>query len=206
MRDTVARAVDAALKGRRVTMRYASLSSNRTKEYVVEPYRLWYADGGTYLIAWVPEYDELRTFAVERIEALAVSDERFEARPVPTDPFSRSVGAFQGSEPEAVAIEFAPAVASYVRGREWHRSQAIEEGPDGSVVMRLDVSIDPPLRRWILGFGSLARVLAPAALVEEISGELRQARDRYETRPRMARMRLDDGGRPATILPAERLA
>jgi predicted DNA-binding transcriptional regulator YafY len=188
LRDIVARAFHAALHHRRVTMRYASASSARTKEHTVEPHRLWYADGGTYLIAWVPEYGELRTFAMERIETLAVEDERFEPHPVPTEPFSRSLGAFTGPA-EAVAVEFAPQAAPYVRSREWHRSQEIEDRGDGSIVLRLDVSIDPPLRRWILGFGSLARVLAPASLAQEILNEIQQAREQYAPRLEMARAR-----------------
>ena len=34
-------------------------------EYIVEPLRLSYAEGGLYLTAWVPAYLEIRTFAAE---------------------------------------------------------------------------------------------------------------------------------------------
>ena len=48
-------------------MRYHSFSSNREKEYMIEPYRLVFAQGGLYVVAFVPEYGQLRTFAVDRI-------------------------------------------------------------------------------------------------------------------------------------------
>jgi len=38
-----------------------------TKSYVVHPHRLAYAQGGLYLLAFVPAYGEIRTFAVERL-------------------------------------------------------------------------------------------------------------------------------------------
>ena len=59
-------------------MRYHSFSSNREKDYVIEPYRLVFAQGGLYLVAFVPEYKQLRTFAVERILSLSLTEERFE--------------------------------------------------------------------------------------------------------------------------------
>ncbi len=63
----VAQLLDATLHHRRVEMRYHSFSSNRDKAYAVEPQRLVFAQGGLYLLAFVPEYDELRTFSVDRI-------------------------------------------------------------------------------------------------------------------------------------------
>ena len=74
--------------------------------------------------------------------------------------------------------------ADYVVHREWHKSQTFEMRPDGSALMRLDVSIDQPLRRWILGFGAAARVVAPLRLAQEILECLEDARERYM--PRLA--------------------
>ncbi len=47
------------------------------RSYLVHPYRLAYAQGGLYLLAYVPEYGEVRTFAVERIEDISLLEERF---------------------------------------------------------------------------------------------------------------------------------
>ena len=86
-------------------MRYASASSRRTKEYVVEPQRLAFAQGGIYLFAWVPEYQQMRTFAAERIETFALMDETFEPRPLPLEPFGDSLGVNTG-KPEKIVLEF----------------------------------------------------------------------------------------------------
>src|SRR5262249_55407555 len=73
----VARALDATLHQRQAQITYYSKSSERTKSYLVHPYRLAYAQGGLYLIAYVPEYEEVRTFAVERIQEISLLEERF---------------------------------------------------------------------------------------------------------------------------------
>jgi predicted DNA-binding transcriptional regulator YafY len=187
-REIAARAIDASLSCRRVEMRYDSASSGRAKNYVVEPLRLSYADGGVYLLAYVPDYQQVRTFALERIQTLAMTDEHFEPRALPPEPFANSLGVHSGA-PERIEVEFDPQVAAFVTSREWHRSQEIVEREDGSVLVRLCVCNDAPLRRWIHSFGPLARVVFPSTLAREIYEEIEEARERYA--PRLEALKMD---------------
>ena len=179
-RDRVAKLLDATLHHRRASMRYFSLSSGREKVYEIEPQRLLFAPGGLYLLARVPEYGELRTFAVDRIRSISVSDERFTPAELAGDAFAHSLGVNEGP-PEHIEIAFEPRIAPYVRGRRWHASQQIGDRADGAVVMSLDVCNDWALRSWILSFGPLARVLAPESLAAQIRDELERARSVYAT-------------------------
>ena len=174
----VAQLLDATLHHRRIEMRYHSFSSNRDKAYSVEPQRLVFAQGGLYLLAFVPEYDELRTFSVDRILGLSLTEERFEPKTLSEDAFAHSLGVHQGP-PERVEIAFEPGMSRYVRDRIWHPSQEIDEQSDGGLILRLTVSNDWALRSWILGFGALARVLAPAELATQILEEVERTRSRY---------------------------
>jgi len=70
-------------------------------------------------------------------------------------------------------------VAEYVKERDWHKSQHLDTQPDGSLLMRLEVCDDRPLRSWIHSFGPLARVVAPKQLAQEIFEEIEEARERY---------------------------
>ena len=123
-----AKSVDALMQSilgrRRVRMRYHSFSSQQIKDYIVEPYRLAYAQGGLYLQAFVPDYSEMRTFAVQRIEQAVALEESFNpVESADTPKSSRdSLGAFSGT-PETVVIEFTADEAPYVREREFHASQ-----------------------------------------------------------------------------------
>ena len=174
----VAQLVEATLQQRRVSMRYHSFSSNREKTYVLEPYRLLFGQGGLYVIGMVPEYGELRTFAVDRIAQVSPTEERFEPLELPDDAFAHSLGVNQGT-PEQIVVAIAPTLARYVRERIWHPSQVIEDQPDGSIRVTLHVVNDWALKSWILGFGGLARVLSPEPLATEIASELRAALDQY---------------------------
>jgi predicted DNA-binding transcriptional regulator YafY len=177
--DVTRRLFDATRERRVIDMRYFSAASNRAKTYRVQPYRLALAHGGVYLVAWVPQYDQFRTFAVERIERLSVTEEPFKkTRELPANLFGSSLGVFSG-EPERIDVQFDARIAPFVRSRIWHESQQIEDGPDGTLRLVLNVSNDWALRSWILGFGSAVTVISPRSLAVEIATELTQAAARY---------------------------
>ena len=176
---TIARLLDATLHERQAKIRYHSFSSNRTKDYLIHPYRLVYAEGGLYLVAYVPEYAALRTFAVERIQGLDVLEQTFDrTHEVGGELFSHSLGVNQG-QPEQIQLLFAPQVAPYVREREWHRSQVLTDEPDGSLGMTLSVCSDWALKSWILSFGPRVRVVAPARLAQQIEKEMADVQALY---------------------------
>jgi predicted DNA-binding transcriptional regulator YafY len=175
----IARALEATLQLRQAHLTYHSKSSERTKTYLVHPYRLAYALGGLYLLAYVPEYQEVRTFAVERIQDVSLLEDRFTPiEELPDAAFPHSLGVHSGP-PEHVEVEFEPAVADYVRAREWHPSQQLRESGAGRLTMALEVCLDRALRSWILSFGPFARVIAPPTLAREIAEQFEEARARY---------------------------
>jgi predicted DNA-binding transcriptional regulator YafY len=174
--------IEASAERRVCGMKYFSASRGATKDYIVHPYRLVHANGGMYVLAWVPEYKEIRTFAVERIQKLSLQDTRFEIEAeLSADAFGHSLGVNRGS-PEKIVISFAPRIAAYVRERTWHKSQKTQDTSDGGVRMTLNVCADAPLRTWILGFGAFARVESPSWLAQEILEQLDEARDAYVPR------------------------
>jgi predicted DNA-binding transcriptional regulator YafY len=179
MVDVTRRLFDAVRDRRVIVMAYFSAASNKSKSYTVHPYQLALAHGGVYLVAWVLEYDAFRTFAAERIEKLSVQDETFtRSRTLPPNLFGSSLGVFSG-EPERVEVEFEARAALFVRGRMWHESQRMEDLPGGRLRIVLHVTHDSALRSWLLGFGSAARVTAPASLARAIAEECAATLDAY---------------------------
>ena len=202
--QAIARLLEAILRQRVVAMRYHSQASRREKDYVVHPYRLVHVQGNLYLLAFVPAYAELRTFAVDRVRQLALREESFEpVTELESDPFKHSLGAYRGSACR-VQIRFHPQIAAYIKERSWHPTQRLKDRPDGSVVMTLDVSDDHALRSWILSFGRAGRVLAPSPLVDWIRDELDHARQQYVADA--AEPPLGDGLQPALPFLFDRLA
>ena len=179
--DIVARLLEATLYYRVARMKYHSVASGRTKEYVIHPYRLAFAQGGLYLLAYVPEYKDVRTFAIDRVASVSLDKQTFTpTRTIPDDVFANSLGVNTGP-PSHVEIAFNTRVAPFVRARVWHPSQSLREVPDGGVVLTLEVCNDLALRSWILGWGASARVLAPPALEADIRTDLTNASAQYRS-------------------------
>src|SRR5262249_22951317 len=100
----VARALEATVQQRQATLTYYSKSSDRTKSYLVHPYRLAYGEGGIFLPAYVPEFRGVGAFAVGGIGTIALLGERFPPIEELADAgFPPSLGVHSGP-PERVEI------------------------------------------------------------------------------------------------------
>ncbi len=181
--DVIVNLVDATLHQKQVKISYFSFNSRRSKSYTVDPYRLVYYHGGLYLYARAHEYGEVRTFAVERVEKIEVLEEGFE---VPADfsvsEYGRGAFGITGGEPQTVEVLVAPTMAAYIRERVWHESQELEDRPDGSVLLRMNVAPGFELKSWIKGFLPHAQVLKPASLRDEIAADLAQSLKSFPAR------------------------
>ena len=82
----------------------------------------------------------MRTFALDRMTGLGITGESFK---VPADfsveEYLAGSLAIERGEPRKVIIEFDRGEAPYIRGRQWHHSQTLEELPDGTLRMTLTV-------------------------------------------------------------------
>jgi predicted DNA-binding transcriptional regulator YafY len=105
---TTAKLLDASMAQRVVSMRYHSQESRREKEYVVHPYRLVHAQGGLYLIAFVPAYAEVRTFAVERVRRATLQRRRSSRWPSSIPIRSRTRSASIAARPQRCSSGFTP--------------------------------------------------------------------------------------------------
>jgi predicted DNA-binding transcriptional regulator YafY len=137
---------------------------------------LVYFRGGLYLYARAHEYGEVRTFAVERIQKIEVLDLNFKSQEA-FDATEYVKGAFgiAGGKPEPVEMVFDASQAGYIRERVWHESQQLEEKPDGSTGLRMNVYPSPELKSWVKGFIPHVRVILPVRLRDEIAKDLAKA-------------------------------
>jgi proteasome accessory factor B len=179
-RDTIQSLHDAVLGRRSVRMRYRTGRTGQVATRRLDPYRVWYRGGGLYVVGFDHRSGEVRTFAVDRIRKLELSDERFRV------PDSFDFDAWLASsfgvinEPATrVRIRFDASWATYVEERTWHPSQSLKPGSGGSVELGMEVGGTEELRAWILSFGSGAEVLEPESLRAEVVRELEASLARY---------------------------
>ncbi len=150
---------------------------------LVEPRHMVNYDGEWYLIAFCRTRKEVITFAISRIENVRRSKEQFRS---PEgfdirDYLGERFGIIREKEAYNVKIEFTAEAAPYVRERIWHATQEIRELPEGKIIISFAANSLREVKRWVMGWGSSARALAPQRLVDELREELKSACNRYES-------------------------
>ena len=152
--------------------------------YVFSPYFIEpYAVGQTaHVIGLREPPGKLRTLKLERIEKVEVLNEAYSLPPDfdPRQVLEEAWGIwYTESEPVEVALKFSPAVARRVRETRWHRSEQVEELPDGGVVWRARVAEPQEMLPWVRGWGADVEVLEPGKLRETLMGEAKAMAEQY---------------------------
>lgn len=171
-REIIDRASRAIADRRTMQMRYLSASSGKTGRREVDPYHLWYAAGGLYLIGYCHRRRDVRMFAVERIRSLTITDHAYQL-PLGFDVEAYVQDALVVMRGRQIAVEllFDRSTAAWARDRVWHPSQQLAPLRDGRLRMTLQVADSRELVGWILYFGRGVRVVKPAALREQVQRE-----------------------------------
>jgi predicted DNA-binding transcriptional regulator YafY len=172
---------EAILKQNVVKVIYGSASKGREVISEFHPYGMVLLHASLYGIGYLACYDEVRTLKVARIKGLTRLDKTFE-KPVDfslAGHFQGAFGVFQTGKKQKIRVEFSGWAATNVREMQWHPSQKITKDAGDKVVAMFELGNTVEFKRWVLGFGGHARVLAPKRLVDDILQELRRAVKSY---------------------------
>lgn len=164
--------------GRALLLRYYTASRDETTERVVDPLRIFEADGRTYLEAWCRSAEGMRIFRLDRIENAQKLDEP--AQPPPEAQLrDLREGVYQpASEHLLATLRLDPAyfwVADYY---------ATEDVADlgGRLEVNLRVADPAWVRALVLGSAGQVEVLSPDWLAESIRADAQAALDAYATK------------------------
>lgn len=161
---------------RELEIEYRKPAAVRCERRTVHPLHLAFLDHRWVLVAHDPGSREPRKFLLGRIESARDTGTRF-VPPVQFDIreyLGGSIGLFTGEDVHEVTIRFDAFAAPYIRERRWHPSQVLTELGSGAgveITLQLNNLID--VRRWILSWGSHAKVVAPIELATAIRDEAR---------------------------------
>ena len=147
----------------------------------MEPYHIYNLRGGWYLAAHDRLRDEVRDFALQRIERVKILEERYEIDPDWSfDAYmADSLGIEKGGKPVTVRIRFSPKQARRVREKDWHQTMEIKDRRDGGCDLTMSIAGLEEVKRWVMRFGAEAEVLQPKSLRDSIAAELKAMRRMY---------------------------
>jgi predicted DNA-binding transcriptional regulator YafY len=172
--------IHEALEGRRVLQLLYHPRDQLPAERKVNPYAVHLHNGSFYVIGYCHLRKSIRTFVVDRMQKIKLTEESF-SRPLDFSLESylrHSFGMFT-EELVRVKVRFQKSLTRYLLERRWHPSQKNKKLKDGSLELAFEVAGTKEIKTWIMGFGSLAKVLEPGSLIEEIKGDLAKSLKAY---------------------------
>jgi proteasome accessory factor B len=173
----------ALLRQHTVVLRgYQKPGAGHPNHYRVDPYGPVLHQYGLYLVGYSHQAKDIRTFAVERIKGIEVTEDVFE---IPgsfslAERFEHSFGLIDGPLQE-VKIWISPDWAYLVKERRWHPTQTLHAQKDGSVILTMRCGGVDELTAWVLSFGPGAQVLGPQELIDSVSSQLTLAAKPYQS-------------------------
>jgi len=178
--DTLAKALR---DNKRVSITHAPPGSKSAdaKPRTVDPYYLVSYKGEWYLSSYCHVRQSIRTFAVSRITQAAILDESFSMPSGMTRQkmFGDQFGIIWKDKFHKVRIRFTPEIAPYIRERQWHPQQKIQDLRTGGLILEFTTNHFNEVKDWVLSWGPGATVLAPAALVVKVKEALKDALGNY---------------------------
>jgi predicted DNA-binding transcriptional regulator YafY len=171
----------ATLARKRLKINHFSRQTGKSTAREVSPQRLVHYRDNWYLDAWCHMRGGLRSFSVDAMTGIAVTDSP--AQEVSDSEIDASIGAgygiFSGAPITWAKLKFTPERARWVAGETWHPQQESHTALDGSYVLSLPYSDDRELVGDILRFGGDVEVIEPAALRARVKRALHEAVGRY---------------------------
>ncbi|MDH4120525.1 MAG: WYL domain-containing protein [Deltaproteobacteria bacterium] len=185
--DVISKLLSALVKTQICTIQYQTLKGNPPEEYDIYPYQMTGIDGGIYLYAYVPRRENVRILAIERIQAVSITQHTFRrAKTVEqniADKMQRAFRILDDEKPIAVELLFSVNQAPYITERIWHEEQTITPNTDGSVTLKFSATGRYEIVKWILGWGPDCEVLEPPDLREEVKNKIKTAAMMYSLTP-----------------------
>ncbi|NLT67457.1 MAG: WYL domain-containing protein [Acidobacteria bacterium] len=172
-REKINQLARAITKKRTIEMRYYTAGRDKTTRRKVDPYRIWYAAGGLYLIGYCHMRQDVRMFAIDRILSLTITNLPcqmplgFNIEEYVRD----ALTVMRGGPQIEVELHFDRKTSAWAKDRLWHPSQKAILDKEGCLTLTLQVADTPELIGWILSFGPGVKVLKPAVLAQEVKSQ-----------------------------------
>lgn len=157
-----------------VVINYYSMSSDETAKRKIDTYNIFFNNGAPYLAAYCHLREDIRTFRVDRIKDIKLTDNYYS---IPddyslSDEFKTVWGVEQGQKELDIKIKFTGRAARFVPEYQWSDNQEIETKDENEIIFSVKTSSREEIKKWVLGFGAEAELLKPAELRKEISEEI----------------------------------
>lgn len=147
----------------------------------VKPIALKESQQRWYLIAWDKKDERVKTFGLDRISNLKITDTKFKAISYNVEKEFQHAFGVQTDEPvQKVVLEFSWLQGNYIKSFPLHESQHILEENGETVLIVIHIHTTNDFIMELLKYGSNVKVLEPISLQNEMKSRILAMTKRYQ--------------------------
>jgi proteasome accessory factor B len=174
--------LEKAVKQRQpIKFTYRRLGEAGKQVRQVHPYHIACIKGRWYLAAFDLKRQEMRTFALSRMEKLLIQAGRFEVQ-IGFDAnqyFNSGFSVMHGEGDYLVEVEFNRWGADLLQTSVWHPTQKIKKIKDGGIRLTMRLDSLEEVTGWLLSWGEHATVVQPVELRQRLYEITNRLAERY---------------------------
>lgn len=134
-----------------------------------------------YLVALDKKNDVVKTFGLDRISNLKVTDTKFKPFAYNVEKeFQHAFGVETYSPAEKVVLEFSKQQGNYIKTFPLHESQRIMEETEYSVILEIFIHTTNDIIMELLKYGSDVEVIEPQSLIGTMKERIKQMANLYQ--------------------------
>ena len=181
--EHIAAFIQAIRKKLQVSFNHKKFWDTHSTARLVAPFAIKENQGRWYLIGREVGQQTIKTFGLDRMRNLQLTDTHFEM-PVGFDPeafFRHSFGiiAFETIEPQEIELAFSFPQGNYIKTLPLHPSQEILFENETELRIRLQLRITYDFEMELMKYGPDLRVFKPQSLIESIKNKHQLAYEHY---------------------------
>ena len=134
-----------------------------------------------YLIAWDKKDEKIKTFGLDRISDLIITDTKF--KPIPYNvekEFKHAFGVETNEKEEKILLEFTRQQGNYIKSFPLHESQRILKEDEESIWVEIYIHPTNDIKMELLKYGSNVKVVSPISLQNEMKNRISEMIKLYQ--------------------------
>lgn len=165
---------------------YEKFGDEEGYELEVHPYALRLCQRRWYMLAWCPDRNGMRTYAIDRLPCCTIENKKFKIKKDfnAEDYFKYCVGVFTGitdeeKTPAYIVLKTTKRQAEYLQTLPLHQSQTIIAEESEHTVFSYQLLPTDELASRILAMGDQVEVIAPESLREKMKLKVKNLQQMY---------------------------
>jgi predicted DNA-binding transcriptional regulator YafY len=177
---------EAISERRIVTFQYGRYNLNKEfvlshngGQYRVKPLALTWVNDFYYLIAYYFAKEEIRHYRIDRLRNVQITEEQFAYEPFDVSKYVSSTFHMYAGTEEWIKIRFHNDLINVIIDK-FGRDADIRKFDEDHFVLSAKAIVSEGLVKWLLNWGSQAKVLSPSSLIDQVTNEIKNMMAVYE--------------------------